>query len=205
MKINWNTKQVKIKDLIPNEKNPRKIKGASFENLKRKIENLGLFTIPTVCEKGILLTFHQRLKALISLGYGEKLIDVRYPDRELSEEEKKQITLASNINDGVWDIDILKSDFQDLDFKSLGLDIDLGSNLSEMEIENVEPVYPIVAKAAEKYNAIIIVSESEIDMNHLLDLFQIQTEKCYKTSRIGQSFVIDAKKLLAIIENGFHK
>jgi len=49
------------------------------------------------------------------------------------------------------------------------------------------------------------VSESEIDMNHLLDLFQIQTEKCYKTSRIGQSFVIDAKKLLAIIENGFHK
>jgi len=205
MKINWSTKKVKIKDLIPNEKNPRKIKGASFENLKRKIENLGLFTIPTVCEKGILLTFHQRLKALISLGYGEELIDVRYPDRELSEEEKKQITLASNINDGVWDIDILKSDFQDLDFKSLGLEIDLGKNLSELETENVEPVYPIVAKAAEKYSTIIIVSESEIDMNHLLDLFGMKTEKCYKTSRIGQSFVIDAKKLLAIIENGFHK
>ena len=197
MNVIWNTKKVKIKDLIPDEQNPRKITGKDLEILKQKIESLGVFSIPTIDHNGILLTFHQRYKALLMLGYGDKEIDVLYPNRVLTDSERKQINLSSNHNDGDWDKDLLKEHFGEIDLKALGLDIELDlKDFDTGDFENIEPIYPITAKAAEKYSLIMIVCESEIDINNLSVFFGLETEKCYKTTRIGQTLVVKAKKVL---------
>ena len=59
----------------------------------------------------------------MDLGRGDELIDVRMPNRTLTEEEFKEYNVTSNISVGYWDIDILEECFADVDLLELGLDI----------------------------------------------------------------------------------
>ena len=196
--LNWTTEKRKIKDLIPLEKNPfGKITTQKKQRLKEKLTSLGVFEIATIDTNNILLTFNKRHAALMELGRGEELIDVRVPTRELTESERKEIILNSNIHEGSWIEEILKEDFQDIDLSNLGLDIEIEEEKPiELDEEQQEPEYPIVQKMSEKYTAIIIVCTNEIDETHISEILQLQKEKCYKKDEVANSRVISAEKFI---------
>jgi hypothetical protein len=59
----------------------------------------------------------------MELGRGEEFIDVRVPNRELTELEFKEYNIRSNVSIGDWDIDIL-NDVLDIDLLSFGLNVE---------------------------------------------------------------------------------
>lgn len=119
----WHTEQRKYKDLVPFEFNPRILTDDRKEKLIRSLTKFGMVEIPTINIDNTLLAGHQRVKCAIELGWGEELIDVRVPNRELTEHEIKEYNLVSNVSIGFWDIDILELNFGDIDFNSIGLDL----------------------------------------------------------------------------------
>lgn len=193
----WQTKTVKLKDLKPLEKNPfGKLKPKNRERLEGKLKRLGVFQIPTVDTDMNLLSFNKRWHILIALGKAEQEIDIRFPSRELTEQERKEIILDDNIHEGEWIDEILRDEFADLvNFEEIGLDVDL--EFEEPELEEIEAEYPIVAKFSESYNAIVIVVDNEIDYNFLKTTLNLDTEKCYKSSKVGETHVMSAQKFIS--------
>jgi len=108
-KLSWTTVQKRVDDLIPQEINPRKITDKQMSDLKRSLKKFNLVEIPAVDYDGTILAGHQRIKALQLLGRGEEMIDIRVPNRKLTEKEAKEYLIGSNKLGGDWDFDILKS------------------------------------------------------------------------------------------------
>ncbi len=108
-KLSWTTIQKRVNDLIPQEINPRKITDKQMSDLKRSLKKFNLVEIPAVDYDGTILAGHQRIKALQLLGRGDEMIDIRVPNRKLTEKESKEYLIGSNKLGGDWDFDILKS------------------------------------------------------------------------------------------------
>lgn len=137
----WQVKNIKVKDLIPNAKNPRKISKAKLEQLKSKIERLGFHNPVKVDEEMNLLGGNQRVKALLQMGAGELEIPVMIPNRPLTKKEKDEIIITDNISDGEWDFDILKEEWDTKELKSWGLEWDFDDTEDE-EVEIIEDEVP---------------------------------------------------------------
>jgi len=125
-KLQWSTIQKKVDDLIPQEVNPRTISKKQMQDLTTSLEKYNLVEIPAIDKDGTILAGHQRIKALQVLKRGKEMIDVRIPNRKLTEKEAKQYLISSNAIGGDWDFDLLESDF---DF-----DLLLDSGFDEQEL-----------------------------------------------------------------------
>ena len=133
-KLEWHTVQKRVNDLVPQEVNPRKINDKQMSDLKKSLAKFNLVEIPAIDLNGKILAGHQRIKALQLLGRGEELIDVRFPNRELTEDEAKQYLIASNALGGDWDFEKLKTFDLDL-LIDIGFDqVDL-SHFWDKELE----------------------------------------------------------------------
>jgi DNA modification methylase len=124
-KLQWATVTRKVNDLLPQEVNPRVITDKQMADLKRSLAKYNLVEIPAVDLSGKILAGHQRVKALQLLGRGDEIIDVRVPNRKLTEDEAKQYLIASNALGGDWDFGALKS---------FDLNLLLDSGFEEMEL-----------------------------------------------------------------------
>ena len=199
--LTWHTETRQIKELIPLENNPfGKIDSVKRKRLQEKIESLGLFEIPTIDANNELLTFNKRYHILMSLGRGDESLDVRVPDRLLTEKERKEVIINSNIHEGKWDKAILDDLFADIDLEAIGIEmssLELPKDLVP-EDDKPEPLYPITQKFSEKYDAIVIISDNEIDTNYLHEILSLGQEKDYKSSNIGKTSVIKATKFLEV-------
>lgn len=132
--LEWHTVSKKVDNLIPQEVNPRTITTKQMEDLKKSLRRFNLAEIPAIDFDGKILAGHQRIKALKLLGRGEEMIDVRIPNRKLSDDEAKQYLIGSNAIGGNWNFDLLK-DF-DVD---LLLDVGFDQNeLSRIWDEDME-------------------------------------------------------------------
>jgi hypothetical protein len=121
-KLFWTTKKFKISELIPYEKNPRQMTKEQVEYLKASIEKFNLVEIPAVNADKTIIAGHQRLKIMQLLERFHEEIDVRIPNRQLTEAELKEYNIRSNANTGGWDTDILANFFDPEELKSWGLD-----------------------------------------------------------------------------------
>lgn len=124
MQLSWTTQQRKVKDLIPYEFNPRFMTEERKQKLIQSLERFNLVEIPVIDTNNVLLAGHQRVKILLELERHEEVIDVRVPNRELTETEFKEYNITSNLPVGFWDTDLLDEAFADIDLKALGLDVD---------------------------------------------------------------------------------
>lgn len=116
-KLSWKTIQKTVNDLVPQKINPRLITDKQMSDLTRSLKKYNLVEIPAIDTNGTILAGHQRIKALKLLGRGDELIDVRIPNRKLTEKESKEYLIASNKLGGDWDFELLKSfDFETLEF-----------------------------------------------------------------------------------------
>jgi ParB-like chromosome segregation protein Spo0J len=128
--LNWNTQKRKVNDLIPDKQNPRQMTRTQKEQLQRSIEKFDLVEIPAIDADNKVLAGHQRLAILKLLGRGNEVIDVRVPDRKLTNEEYKEYQIRSNKTTGGWNFDALANNFDmemlmELDFSEMDLGLKL--------------------------------------------------------------------------------
>lgn len=107
MQLTWTTVQKTVDELLPAEYNPRQMREDQAAQLEKSLKKFGLVEIPAVNTDGTILAGHQRITVLKRLGRGKELIDVRVPNRELTDAEAKEYNLRSNKNVGEWDYDKL--------------------------------------------------------------------------------------------------
>ncbi len=106
-KLSWTTGVREVKDLLPWQENPRKISKVALDKLKKKIVQNGFHSVIVIDTDNTILSGNQRKTALIELGINT--VDVMIPSRKLSDAERRRIGIESNINDGEWDFEKLKS------------------------------------------------------------------------------------------------
>jgi DNA modification methylase len=145
--IKWTTEKRKVSDLKAYDNNPRQITDVMFEKLKDSINTLGYVELIAINTDNTIVAGHMRVKALIALGRGEEIVEVRVPERKLTKEEFEKYLLVSNKVTGAWDYDKLANCFDneflfDAGFEpsELGMDIDD----SEEEEDIIEP--PVTPK-----------------------------------------------------------
>ena len=128
-KLQWHNEMRKVSDLIPNEKNPRTMSPKQIEDLKTSLKKFNLVEVPVLDLNNRVVAGHQRLMVLKLLGRENEKIDVRVPNRKLTQKEYDQYLLSSNAIHGEWDWEklavnfeigtILKSGFDDADLSHL--------------------------------------------------------------------------------------
>ena len=106
-KLIWKTEQRKISELVGHPKNPRKLTDAQAAKLTESIQKFDLVEIPAINLDNQILAGHQRLKVMALLGRGDEIIDVRVPNRMLTEQEAEEYLVRSNLNTGEWDWKLL--------------------------------------------------------------------------------------------------
>ena len=122
--LKWETKKVKVKDLIELDINPRKISDAKKQKLIESLEKFDLAEIPAVNTDMQIIRGNQRVSALMMVGRGEEEIDVRVPNRKLTKKEVKEYAIISNTHAGEFDFEILDLEFADIEIGELGFEIE---------------------------------------------------------------------------------
>lgn len=106
-KLSWTTGVREVKDLSPWQENPRKISKQALNKLKEKIKQNGFHSVIVIDTDNTILSGNQRKIALTELGVGT--VNVMIPSRKLTDNERRKIGIESNVNDGEWDFEKLKS------------------------------------------------------------------------------------------------
>lgn len=132
-KITWTTTTRKVSSLLQYARNPRSITTKQMSDLKRSLKKFNLAELPAINRDGTLVAGHQRIRALIELGRGDEEIEVRIPNRTLTEAEFKDYLITSNKSGGSWDMEKLKADFSIETLKMAGFD---GDELNELFAES---------------------------------------------------------------------
>jgi len=115
--------KIKVSELKLNPNNPRTIKKAKFEKLKKSIKEFPkmLELRPIVVDENfVVLGGNMRLQAVKDLGIKE----VYYiQEKELTEEQKKQFIIKDNASFGEWDWDMLANEWDNAELKDWGIDV----------------------------------------------------------------------------------
>ena len=117
---------MKLSDIKPNPENPRIIRDAKFEQLKKSIQEFPamLELRPMIIDAaGVVLGGNMRLRALQDLGYKE------IPDtwvkraQELTEDEKRRFIIVDNVGYGEWDWEAIANAWDADQVREWGLDV----------------------------------------------------------------------------------
>jgi DNA modification methylase len=135
--LQWHTEQRRVIDLVPYGFNPRKLTDERKQKLIASLTRFNLAEIPAINTDNTIIAGHQRIKVLMELGRSEDTIDVRVPSRLLSEKELKEYNLSSNVQYGMWDIDVLEEIFCDIDLGAIGITPEELKSLRQAEQLNI--------------------------------------------------------------------
>ena len=132
-KLEWQTKKIKLSSIKEFEYNPRQLSKKQYQDLKKSIKKFNYVEVAAIDFDNTLIAGHQRLRVLKDLEGDDIEIDVRVPNRKLTDKEFKEYLVRSNKNTGEWDYDILANTYE---IEEL---IEYGFTEEELEIE--EPEY----------------------------------------------------------------
>ena len=109
MKIIWKNEKRKLSELKPFKENPRRLTERQKEFLEKSLTKFNLMSVPVINTDGVIVSGHQRVKVLQLLGRGNEMIDVRVPNRKLTQAEIREANLLDNKTSelGEYDLDLL--------------------------------------------------------------------------------------------------
>jgi len=126
-------KKMKLSDLIPTTKNPRKISKEDLGRLQKSVKAfpkmLDIREI-VIDENNRILGGHQRVKAL--LANGETEVNVKVVSG-LTEKEKDEFMIRDNVQNGEWDFDSLANNWDDLSLSDWGVIPSYSENAVDVE------------------------------------------------------------------------
>src|SRR5574338_426318 len=108
VKMQWNLKEVALKDIKQFSKNPRQIKKEQLQHLTTLIEKFGLIDKPILNADLTCIGGHQRLRILKKKGI--KKVECWVAENQLDEKEVEQLCIGLNLNQGEFDYDILANE-----------------------------------------------------------------------------------------------
>lgn len=116
-------RKVKIDEIIPYDKNPRK-NDKAVKDVAQSIKECGYDNPIVVDENMVVLAGHTRLKALKKLGWTECEVMIA---SGLTEEQKKKYRIYDNKTSefAEWDTWKLENEIMDLDFSAFDFSFDL--------------------------------------------------------------------------------
>jgi hypothetical protein len=195
--IIWHTEKRKIKDLIPTEGNPRKLTEKEAKDLENSLKKFNLVDIPVINLDNKIISGHQRITILKKLGRDEEEIDVRVPNRMLTEEEHREYLLRANKNLGEWDYNLLINFDEEL-LKEVGWeDEELEMIFALNEIENV-------GVDTKKINIITVEQPKAPRLKERMSFYCDNIEEYIKIisffKKDGKEWELDKDKLLKLIE-----
>ena len=140
-----------IRDLIPHPRNPRKISQEDLNRLCDSIRQNGYWQhrpmavepVPDKPGKYYILDGNQRKKALGRLKRYEAPCMIY---TELTDEERDEIILRSNINNGEWDVPMLQAEFEQVDFEQIGLEFEMPTFEQPATAPDTKPTQQTEAK-----------------------------------------------------------
>ena len=114
IKLQWTTEKRIVKELIPLDYNPRIRNERKQKKLSESIEEFDLVEIPVINQDNHIIAGQRRWEAFFEAGRENESIDVRVPNRMLTEDEVKRYNLLSNTHAGEWSLPLLEAHFSDI-------------------------------------------------------------------------------------------
>lgn len=160
--LTWHTEKRKLSELKGYEYNPRALSEYEYNDLKKSLEKFNLAEIPAINTNNKIIAGHQRIKILTELYGLEHQIEVRVPNRKLTEKEFQEYNIRSNKNTGSWDFEILANNFEldnlfEWGFKENELDINLF--IPQQEPDKLEEVPEPSKKAISRIGDIFLLNK----------------------------------------------
>jgi len=115
MDLVWTTEKRRVADLIPLDFNPRTITKERQRKLIASVDEFNLVEIPVINRDNHIIAGQRRYEVLVLAGRQNEEIDVRVPNRMLTEAEVKRYMLISNTHAGEWDLAKLETEFVGID------------------------------------------------------------------------------------------
>lgn len=143
-------KDFSVNDLIPYERNPRKIPQSAIDDVKESYRQCGVIDPIEIDEENVILSGHTRRLAALDLHI--KTVDVLRVTG-LSEEIKRKYRILANKTGekSTWDFELLEWELEDLDFE--GYDFGFEQNDFEADFEETD-----LDSAKEKNNVIASIN-----------------------------------------------
>jgi len=145
------TNKIKISSIKPNPDNPRIVKDDKFYKLVESIKQFGEKMFPlrpiVVDENNIILGGNMRYKALKHLKYRTIPETWIKQTTNLTDDEKKEFIIKDNVGFGLWDWDLLSSDWDSDLLDSWAVDI---PNFNEIDIDEIEVSDSFILSDADK-------------------------------------------------------
>jgi hypothetical protein len=206
-RLQWRTEKRKISDLVEFEGNPRKMSNKQRAELQRSLERFDLVEIPAIDVDDTILAGHQRLRGMVALGRGDEIVDVRVPNRGLTEEERKEYLLRSNKNVGEWDEEklvlfdettLLEAGFTNADLNGLLSNDEQDAQEEEFEIPEMQN------RAFENHDYLVLKFDRTEDWIRAQEIFgieQVNTSWVAGKRKIGLGRVVDGAALFEIADH----
>lgn len=165
----WHNETRVLKDLVPASYNPRKLTEKQHNDLKKSLEKFNLAEIPVINLDNTILAGHMRVRLMTELYGLEHEIEVRVPNRQLTEEEAKEYNIRSNKNVGEWDFDILANEFNVEDLEEWGFNGNELGNIDTDVLTNNDPLsewesMPSYTNKERGYKSIVVHFKEESDV-----------------------------------------
>ena len=144
--ITWHTEKRKISQLKNHALNPRQISKDQLNQLITSLRTFDYCELVAINLDNTILAGHMRVRALKQIGQ-TKEIEVRVPNRMLTEKEAREYLIRSNKNTGDWDYDILGNEWEVTNLLEYGFTPDelmgkLDKEITEIVEEDQEVLEP---------------------------------------------------------------
>jgi hypothetical protein len=131
------------------------------------LKKFNLVEIPAIDQNNRVIAGNMRIQALKQLGRENEEIEVRVPNRPLTEEEAREYLLRSNKNVGELDLDLLANFDEDL-LREVGFEEDIIA-----EVKGKEDIKFIDINALQETYSVIIKCKSEEEMKEIMEILKI--------------------------------
>jgi DNA modification methylase len=133
--LKWRNEKRKISELNPAEYNPRQLTDKQAQDLTNSLERFQLADPIVINKNNTIIGGHQRINILKAKHGNNGLeVDVRVPDRQLTDEEERELNVRLNKNLGEWDYDAL-ANFDEEMLKDVGFDSKELDKIFQIEAE----------------------------------------------------------------------
>lgn len=133
-KLLWTTEKRKVCELKDHPNNPRSLSKKSHADLLKSFDEFDYVELAAIDFDNTIVAGHQRVHIMLELGWSDREIDVRVPNRKLTTKEQRKYLLVSNKVTGDFDYDILANQFEIEELFDAGfVETDLIGHIGEEE------------------------------------------------------------------------
>ena len=162
--------KLKLSDIHPYERNPRKITQKAVDDCAESIRQCGYKAKIIVDENNVIIAGHTRLQALQKLGWKEAEVQ---RETDMTEEQKRKYRLLDNktAENGQWDFELLDWELEELDFEGYVFGFDQTIFEDEQKQDTKEVKY------TESVSVVVECKDDE-EAEEIFNHFQEEGYKC---------------------------